>query len=94
MLSLLRIYVFKNDEQDGGGENGMKENVEKALQKIRPSLQADGGDIELIDVVDGIVKVRLTGACGGCPMSQMTLKMGVEKVLKQQVPEVKSVETV
>ena len=68
--------------------------MEKALQKIRPALQADGGDIELIDVVDGIVKVRLTGACGGCPMSQMTLKMGVEKVLKQQVPEVKSVETV
>ena len=72
----------------------MKEKVEKALEKIRPALQADGGDIELIDVVDGVVKVRLTGACGGCPMSQMTLKMGVEKVLKQQVPEVKSVETV
>jgi len=72
----------------------MKEIVEKALDKIRPSLRADGGDIELIDVVDGVVKVRLTGACGGCPMSQMTLKMGVEKVLKQQVPEVKSVETV
>ena len=68
----------------------MRENVEKALQKIRPALQADGGDIELIDVVDGVVKVRLTGACGGCPMSQMTLKMGVEKVLKQQVPEVKA----
>jgi Fe-S cluster biogenesis protein NfuA len=72
----------------------MRENVEKALQKIRPALQSDGGDIELVDVVDGVVKVRLTGACGGCPMSQMTLKMGVEKVLKQQVPEVKSVETV
>ncbi len=72
----------------------MREIVEKALDKIRPALQADGGDIELIDVVDGVVKVRLTGACGGCPMSQMTLKMGVEKVLKQQVPEVKSVETV
>jgi Fe-S cluster biogenesis protein NfuA len=72
----------------------MREIVEKALQKIRPALQADGGDIELIDVVDGVVRVRLTGACGGCPMSQMTLKMGVEKVLKQQVPEVKSVETV
>ena len=72
----------------------MRENGEKALQKIRPPLKADGGDIELVDVVDGIVKVRLTGACGGCPMSQMTLKMGVEKVLKQQVPEVKSVETV
>ncbi len=72
----------------------MKEKVEKALEKIRPALQADGGNIELVDVVDGIVKVRLTGACGGCPMSQMTLKMGVEKALKQQVPDVKSVESV
>jgi Fe-S cluster biogenesis protein NfuA len=72
----------------------MRENIEKALDKIRPTLRADGGDIELIDVVDGVVKVKLTGACGGCPMSQMTLKMGVEKVLKQQVPEVKSVESV
>lgn len=72
----------------------MRENVEKALEMIRPALRADGGDIELVDVIDGVVKVRLTGACGGCPMSQMTLKMGVEKVLKQQVPEVKSVETV
>jgi Fe-S cluster biogenesis protein NfuA len=72
----------------------MRENVEKALEKIRPALQSDGGDIELVDVVDGVVKVRLTGACGGCPMSQMTLKMGVEKTLKQHVPEVKSVETV
>lgn len=72
----------------------MRENVEKALEKIRPSLQADGGDVELVDVVDGVVKVRLTGACGGCPMSQMTLKMGVEKVIKQFVPEVKIVETV
>ena len=79
---------------EGGGEKEMREVVEKALEKIRPALRADGGDIELIDVVDGVVKVRLTGACGGCPMSQMTLKMGVEKVLKQQVPEVKSVETV
>ena len=72
----------------------MKEKVEKALDKIRPALQADGGNIELVDVTDGIVKVRLTGACGGCPMSQMTLKMGVERALKQQVPEVKSVESV
>jgi Fe-S cluster biogenesis protein NfuA len=78
----------------GGGEKGMRENVEKALEKIRPALQADGGDVELIDVVEGVVKVRLTGACGGCPMSQMTLKMGVEKIIKQVVPEVKSVETV
>ncbi|OGP55364.1 MAG: hypothetical protein A2162_12315 [Deltaproteobacteria bacterium RBG_13_52_11b] len=72
----------------------MKEKVQKALEKIRPALQADGGDIELIDVVDGVVKVRLRGACGTCPMSQMTLKMGVEKMLKQQVPEVKIVEAV
>ena len=72
----------------------MKEKVEMALEKIRPALQADGGNIELVDVVDGVVKVRLTGACGSCPMSQMTLKMGVEKALKQQVPEVKSVENV
>jgi Fe-S cluster biogenesis protein NfuA len=77
-----------------GGEHEMKEKVEKALEKIRPSLQADGGDIELVDVTDGVVKVRLTGACGGCPMSQMTLKMGVERALKQQVPEVKRVESV
>jgi Fe-S cluster biogenesis protein NfuA len=67
----------------------MKELVEKALEKIRPALQRDGGDIELVDITeDGVVQVRLTGACGGCPMSQMTLKMGVEKVLKQEVPGV------
>ncbi len=72
----------------------MREAVEKALEKIRPALQADGGNIELVDVVDGVVKVRLTGACGSCPMSQMTLKMGVEKALKQQVPEVKGVEAI
>jgi Fe-S cluster biogenesis protein NfuA len=80
--------------RERGGEDEMKERVEKALEKIRPALQADGGNIELVDVVDGVVKVRLTGACGSCPMSQMTLKMGVERALKQQVPEVKSVENV
>jgi Fe-S cluster biogenesis protein NfuA len=70
-----------------------KEKVQEALNKIRPQLQADGGDVELVDVSDtGQVKVRLTGACGGCPMSQMTLKMGIEKFLKQQIPEVSSVE--
>jgi len=72
----------------------LKEKVEGALQKVRPSLQADGGDVQLVDVDDdGLVKVRLMGACDGCPMSQMTLKMGIEKILKQNVPEVKSVET-
>ena len=73
----------------------MKDRVEKALEKIRPSLQADGGDVELVEVTDdGIVKVKLTGACGSCPMSQMTLKMGVERVVKEEVPEVKEVQSV
>ena len=72
----------------------IKERVEKALDKIRPALQADGGNIELVDVVDGVVQVRLQGACAGCPGAQMTLKMGVEKVLKEEIPEVKSVESV
>ncbi|MGM0568529.1 MAG: NifU family protein [Elusimicrobiota bacterium] len=71
----------------------MKEEVRKALEKVRPALQADGGDVELVDVTDeGVVKVRLTGACGGCPMSQMTLTNGVERVLKEEVPAVKRVE--
>ncbi|MDY7030609.1 MAG: NifU family protein [Thermodesulfobacteriota bacterium] len=69
----------------------MKEKVEEVLQEIRPSLQADGGDVELVDVTDGVVKVRLTGACGSCPMSQMTLKMGVEETLKAKLPEIKEV---
>ncbi len=73
----------------------LKEKVEDALDKVRPSLQADGGDVELVEVgEDGVVKVRLTGACGGCPMSQMTLKMGIEKILKQNVPEIQSVEAI
>ena len=73
----------------------MKEKVESAIEKIRPSLQADGGDIELVEVSEeGTVKVRLTGACHGCPMSQMTLKMGVERILKKEVPEVKEVVSV
>jgi len=73
----------------------MKEKVEQALNKIRPTLQADGGDVELVEVSgEGVVKVRLTGACGGCPMSQMTLKMGIERILKKEVPEVTAVEAV
>lgn len=70
----------------------MKEEVKKALDEIRPYLQADGGDVELVDVTpDGVVKVRLTGACGGCPMSDMTLRMGVERQIKKRVQEVKEV---
>ncbi len=71
----------------------MKERVQESLNKIRPMLQADGGDVEFVDVVDGVVKVRLQGACAGCPMSQMTLKNGIEKLLKEEIPEVKSVES-
>lgn len=70
----------------------MKEKVEAALKKIRPMLQADGGNIELVEVTDdGVVKVKLTGACGCCPMSQMTLKNAVEQRLKKEVPEIKEV---
>lgn len=73
----------------------MKDRVEKALDEIRPSLQADGGNVELVDVTDdGIVRVKLTGACGTCPMSTLTLKMAIEKTLKDKIPEVKSVEQV
>ncbi len=73
----------------------MKEKVQAAIEKIRPMLKADGGDVELVGVSDdGIVQVRLQGACAGCPMSQMTLKNGIERVIKQEVPEVKTVESV
>ena len=73
----------------------MKEQVQKAIELIRPGLQAVGGDVELVDVSpDGVVKVKLTGACQGCPMSQMTLKMGIEKIIKNQVPGIKEVVSV
>jgi len=72
----------------------MREKVEGALKEIRPSLHADGGDVELVGVENGIVKVRLTGACGGCPMSQMTLKQGIERYIKEAIPEISSVEAV
>jgi Fe-S cluster biogenesis protein NfuA len=70
----------------------MREQVEAALNKVRPMLQNDGGDVELVDVTDdGVVQVRLKGACGGCPMATMTLKNGIEKILKEQVPSVTQV---
>ena len=72
----------------------MREQVEAVLAKLRPTLKADGGGIELVDIVDGVVRVNLTGACHGCPMSQMTLKHGVEKALKEALPEIKAVEQV
>lgn len=76
-------------------ETTLRERVERSLATIRPALQADRGDVELVDVSDeGVVSLRLTGACRGCPMSTMTLKMGIERTLKQQVPEVTRVEAV
>ena len=69
----------------------MKDKVEAVLDRIRPSLVADGGNVELVDVNDGVVKLRLTGACAGCPMSTITLKNGIEKILKQEIPEIKEV---
>ena len=72
----------------------MREKVEEILNQIRPSLQADGGDVELVDVKDGVVKRRLKGACAGCPMSQMTLAFGIERALKDKIPEITKVEPV
>ena len=69
----------------------MKEKVEKILEEIRVMLRADGGDVELVDVTDGVVKVRLQGACAACPSAEMTLKIGIEKTLKEKVPEIKEV---
>lgn len=72
----------------------MREKVEEVLGRIKPSLQADGGDVTLVDVKDGIVEVKLVGACAGCPMSRLTLKNGIERILKEQIPEVKEVREV
>jgi len=72
-------------------EANMRQKVEESLARVRPALQADGGDVELVDVQDGIVTVKLTGACGGCPMASMTLKNGIERILREDIPEVKKV---
>lgn len=82
------VIISKLNRKDGF----MRAEVEKVLQLIRPALQADGGDVELVDVsADGVVSVRLKGACGSCPMSTMTLKMGIERTMKEKIPAVKSV---
>ena len=72
----------------------MKEAVEKVINRIRPAVQMDGGDIQLVDVVDGLVKLRLVGSCAGCPSSMMTLKQGIERAIRAEVPEIKGVEAV
>jgi Fe-S cluster biogenesis protein NfuA len=69
----------------------MREKIEAAIGRVRPALQADGGDVELVEVNDGVVSVRLTGACGGCPMATMTLNNGIERIIREEVPEVKEV---
>ena len=76
------------------GVTDMKEKIQIAIDRVRPALQADGGDVELVEVKDGVVSVRLTGACGGCPMATMTLKNGIERVIMEEVPEVKEVVSV
>lgn len=75
-------------------KENIKEQVREAIEEVRPNLQADGGDVELVDVKDGVVMVRLKGACAGCPMSTMTVKWGVENFLKKKVPGITRVETV
>jgi len=94
---LINIKLFANiaPTQLFHEEAEMKERVEQALAEVGSALQRDGGGVELVEVTDdGVVKVRLTGACAGCPMAQMTLKMGVERILRERVPEVKTVEAV
>ena len=82
-------------EQAETAQTAMKEKVEAALAQVRPMLQRDGGDVELVEITDdGIAKVRLQGACQGCPMAQVTLQMGIERVLKEMVPDIKSVQAV
>jgi Fe-S cluster biogenesis protein NfuA len=80
-----------NKIENTGEDIKMKEEIEAILDQIRPNLKRDGGNVELVDAEDGIVKVRLTGACGSCPMATMTLKHGVERVLKEKLPEIKQV---
>ena len=75
-------------------EESMQERVKKVLEDVRPALQRDGGDVQFVDVKDGVVQVKLQGACAGCPMSQMTLAFGIQRVLKERIPEVERVEAV
>lgn len=75
-------------------EETLFDRVDRALDLIRPSIRMDGGDVELVDVEEGIARVKMVGACGGCPMSMMTLKMGIERAVRHHVPEVKAVEAI
>ncbi len=86
-------YCVSKYKQTEKGEL-VRDKVEEVLNQIRPSLRADGGDVELVDVKDGIVSVKLTGACSGCPMSTITLKNGIERLLKEEIPGIKEVAAV
>jgi len=86
----IKAAVEGKDQKMDRRQN-MREKVEAALQQIRPALLADGGDVDLVDVNDGVVTVRLSGACGGCPMAAMTLQHGIERVVKEEVPEITEV---
>lgn len=86
--------AFSFGGEQAMGEENLFQRVDRALDQIRPAIRMDGGEVELVEVEEGIAKVRMVGACGGCPMSTMTLKMGIERAIRQQVPEVKSVEAV
>jgi len=89
-----RTYHWSRALRKDRRRRKMREDIQTVLNRIRPALQADGGDVELIDVADGVVSVRLTGACGGCPMATITLKQGIERVLREQVPDIKEVVSV
>lgn len=90
------ISTMRSGDEAAGNRGGVpvRPEVEKVLESIRPALQADGGDVELVDIDGGVVKVRLLGACGGCPMANMTLKGGIEAALKERIPAVERVESV
>ncbi len=87
-----RCFYAEKETVEAGGR--MKERVEQVINRIRPAVQIDGGDIELIEIVNGVVKLRLVGSCSGCPSSLMTLKMGIERAIRAEVPEVTSVEAI
>ncbi len=90
----LFLQVIINDDKENIMAESLKERVQAAMEKVRPSLMADGGDVELVEIDGNVAKVRLQGACAGCPMSTMTLAMGIERVIKQEVPEIERVESV
>ena len=92
-IEIMEIEVMSN-KQSHTGESTMDEKVEAVLEKIRPMLQSDGGDVELVSVEDGIVNLRLIGACGSCPSSTYTLKIGIEQAIREEIPEIKGVEQV